>query len=321
MARIVVELTNRCGLRCSHCFPDRRGGTTDLEPEVFAKAAREARNHGFDEVAFTGGEPTAHPRFAEILASATSVGYRWGMVTNGLTFRAVLPLVQKYRPQLNGLTFSLDGADAVKHENVRGPGSFTRVLQAVSLCVATQVPFTINTVITKGNRGQIEQMVTLAAQLGASGIRFGHLLESAGIASDALSFAERAEVDAEVRRLARSAAVAVALAPGSYTTDLFPCGPLRDKEVNIDCRGNLTSCCHLSGHGTGPGAEAAANLRERSFQEAYALLLSKRDRFRAEKTRLDVAGLLSERDRLPCVYCSRYYGKLELTSLTGGTAQ
>jgi MoaA/NifB/PqqE/SkfB family radical SAM enzyme len=30
MTRLIVELTNRCNLRCQHCFPERHAATGDL---------------------------------------------------------------------------------------------------------------------------------------------------------------------------------------------------------------------------------------------------------------------------------------------------
>ena len=37
MARLVIELTNRCNLRCRHCFEERHAGTGDLSLEIIKK--------------------------------------------------------------------------------------------------------------------------------------------------------------------------------------------------------------------------------------------------------------------------------------------
>ena len=54
MARLVIELTNRCNLRCQHCFEERHAATGDLSLEVIEKVLREGKSCGIDHLAFTG---------------------------------------------------------------------------------------------------------------------------------------------------------------------------------------------------------------------------------------------------------------------------
>ena len=57
------------------------------------------------------------------------------------------------------------------------------------------------------------------------------------------------QVEAEIWRLQKSADVPVGMAPGYFSeSPFFPCAPLELKEFNLDYRGNLTLCCHLSGY-------------------------------------------------------------------------
>ena len=67
MPRIVIELTNRCNLSCGHCFDERHAATGDLPLTVLEKVLREGKSCGIEQVSFTGGEPTIHRRFKEII--------------------------------------------------------------------------------------------------------------------------------------------------------------------------------------------------------------------------------------------------------------
>ena len=67
LPRIVIELTNRCNLSCGHCFDERHAATGDLSLEVLEKVLREGKSCGIEQVSFTGGEPTIHRRFREII--------------------------------------------------------------------------------------------------------------------------------------------------------------------------------------------------------------------------------------------------------------
>jgi MoaA/NifB/PqqE/SkfB family radical SAM enzyme len=314
MPRIVIELTNRCNLRCQHCFSGRHGGRDDLPLEVFHKILAEASANGFDHLTFTGGDPTVHPQFAELLRLTDGAGYRFGFVTNGWNFPTIYPCLQPYRDRLDVITFSLDGATESSHDQLRGEGSFRRVLKAISLCVVEEIPFTFNMVVTAHNRHELGAMVHLATQLGSSGLRFGHLMPAAHstLQSFDLSPWERKKVEAEIWDLQSRSPIPIAMAPGYHTTSLFPCAPLQMQELNIDCQGNMTKCCHLSGHGEGVGrGDIIGNLRDMSFGEAYARLVEENERFRAEKNRRLVSGTFTDSDFFPCWYCSLYYRKVD----------
>jgi MoaA/NifB/PqqE/SkfB family radical SAM enzyme len=58
MARLVIELTNRCNLRCLHCFTERHAATGDLPLTILDTVLQEGKGCGIDHLAFTGGEPT-----------------------------------------------------------------------------------------------------------------------------------------------------------------------------------------------------------------------------------------------------------------------
>lgn len=67
---IVVALTNKCNFMCDHCFygstPRKR---TFIDADVLKKTISElGARHDF--ILLTGGEPTLHPRFKEILEHA-----------------------------------------------------------------------------------------------------------------------------------------------------------------------------------------------------------------------------------------------------------
>ena len=113
MGHVVIELTNRCNLACHHCFSGRHGGRTDLPLEALDQVLEGARPSGFDQLSFTGGDPTLHRSFFEILRRTHAAGYPFGFVTNGWNFAEVFPGLTPYRALLQGVTFSIDGAAEV----------------------------------------------------------------------------------------------------------------------------------------------------------------------------------------------------------------
>ncbi len=284
------------------------GGRGDLPLAVLDTLLRGAKARGFEELAFTGGEPTLHPRFFEIVERTAEAGYTYGLVSNGWNFPHVYSRLLPFRDQLAGITFSLDGATEATHDALRGTGSYRRLLQAISVCVASDLPFSLNMVVTRRNRTELAALAELGAALGARGVRYGPLMPG-GDPTLELTLEERRASESAIRALQPGSPIPVALAPGYETDELFPCAPLNLEEFNIDWRGNLTHCCHLSGYADS-GTDIVGNLRVLSFSEAWSRLRAANARFIREKQTRQAAGRLSEADRFPCLYCCGYFNKL-----------
>ena len=312
--RVVVELTNRCNLACGHCFSGRHGGSDDLPLEVLAIVLEGAKSHGFEHVTYTGGDPTVHPDFPGVVKLTHESGLLFSFVTNGWNFTTIFPRIAQYRDRLKIVTFSLDGATEQTHDDLRGNNSYRRVMKAMAYCHGEKLPFTINMSITRQNRHEIPAMTQLAANLGARGVRFGHLMPNfqTTIRHADLTPWERKEVDAEIHGLRRASTISIGMAPGFHTTDLAPCAPLNLQEVNVDVYGNLTKCCHLSSHGEGAGDDdVMGHLPDEPFAEAYARLVSDNERFMREKRAMLARGDMQDTDLFPCWFCSVSYGKVE----------
>lgn len=310
MLRAIVELTNRCNLACSHCPAERHRGTADMGLDILERLLAEGKECGLEFLSFTGGEPTVHRAFAHIVREVADAGYRFSLVSNGVNFPKVYSHLLRHRAHLSGLTFSLDGACEQTHDRLRGEGSYRRVMKAASICVARDLPFQFNMVLTRDNQSEIEEMIDIATRLGSGGVQFGQLMfnDEVGAAGLDLDVEQRRALEARIWRLREQAAIAVGIAPGYYSeSPFFPCGPLELEEFNVDCQGNVTLCCHLSRHfGPSETEHVLGNLREVSLAQA---LRSQRDRvarYLADKRERIRRGDFGELDHYPCWYCVNY---------------
>ncbi len=85
-----VDLTSRCNLSCHICFADANRHPYDLSFDQAQESLKRLRAQcpapAF-AVQFSGGEPTVHPRFLDIVASAKALGFSHIQVaSNGLKF-------------------------------------------------------------------------------------------------------------------------------------------------------------------------------------------------------------------------------------------
>ena len=318
MARVIVELTNRCNLRCRHCYPERHAATGDLPVSILERLVGEGKTCGIDHLCFSGGEPTIHRQFKAIVARVCEAQYTFSFVSNGLNFPRLVPLLTEHRRWFRGVTFSLDGAREATHDRLRGDGSYRQVMRAATTCVFNDLPFTFNMVLTAHNRTEVDEFVRLGGQLGSRGVRFGHLMFTPKTNSHGLDLSpiERREVEDQVWQLKKTAPVNVDMAPGYYSeSPFFPCAPLELEEFNVDYRGQLTLCCHLSGYaGANAGSEVIGNLRDITLAEACRRFRERVRVYLADKHARVQQGAFGELDHFPCWYCVNYLGKVSAES-------
>lgn len=172
MERLELHVTYTCPERCLFCSEDHRMAAFRPFPVTWGRVATVLRTHaarGVRAVHLTGGEPTIHPRFVDILRLAKKLGMRTSVGTIG-TMLSRPDFAHDALPWLDEALFSLHGPDAATHDAMtRRPGSFAQVTAAIRLargagCTGVYV----NTVVTRHNVQQLPQTAALAHRLGAT---------------------------------------------------------------------------------------------------------------------------------------------------------
>jgi mycofactocin biosynthetic radical S-adenosylmethionine protein MftC len=170
---VTWEITSRCNLACRHCLSgDLRHsiahlGTPDLRFDECLVLLDEMARMGVFQVNLGGGEPFLREDLIEILRYAHEKGIVTCISTNGLLLNSSL-VRELARMELLYIQVSLDGATAETNDAIRGPGVFVRALRGMELLAAAGVrDWSINTVVTRRNFGELEALSQLAARLGA----------------------------------------------------------------------------------------------------------------------------------------------------------
>jgi sulfatase maturation enzyme AslB (radical SAM superfamily) len=278
--RLNVELANICNLHCSYCFradENLYSSHAEFFPlELLRRVIDEARAAvNVTRVNFTGGEPTLHPAFTEILRLIGDAGLTTSFVTNGWHFDRVWPSIQENRAAVSHVAFSLDGVTREAHDRWRGNGSFDRLVRAFARCYMSHLPFGMKIVIRRDLVDQLEPIALFAARMGAASLHFVHVMPTSNAVEDdsALTLDEQRVVEQEIAILARIFKMDIGIDVGYYNVDDTrpPCSPLAGTSMNIDYRGRLSLCCNLSGfRGATEEQDVVADLNVESFASAYA---------------------------------------------------
>lgn len=174
------HLTERCNLRCQHCYHTSYKSTGELSREelfhvvntidqTVARWGRQAT------LSLTGGEPLVRCQdLLEVMAFIEKKPhiYYFDLLTNGTLLDDPLVARLAASSKLRRVQLSLEGPDTRSNDQVRGEGVFTKVVSAIKNLKSHRLSVSIMTTLHKGNVAGIQEMVDLAAGLNVDCLSF-----------------------------------------------------------------------------------------------------------------------------------------------------
>ena len=164
-----IDLTNRCNLTCPVCFANSNTAGYVYEPTLeqvrkMLQALRNERPVAGRLVQFSGGEPTIHPQFFEILAMACEMGFsHLQIATNGIKFTDLEFAQRAKEAGLHTLYLQFDGVTDDIYLRTRGQRLLATKLQVIENVRKAGLKICFVPTIVKGlNDHQIGDILRLA---------------------------------------------------------------------------------------------------------------------------------------------------------------
>lgn len=169
------HLTERCNLRCAHCY-QAEPPTPELGYDDQLAVLDQLRDlvRGWQpgrlrslQLTFTGGEPLLCGDLLRLLTAVRADPWPWtiSLLTNGtLLDAAFCRELARLRPAF--VQVSLDGLEPT-HDAARGPGSFAAAVTGLRRLRAAGVPSMVSFTAHRGNWREFPGVAALAVRLGA----------------------------------------------------------------------------------------------------------------------------------------------------------
>lgn len=169
------HLTERCNLKCIHCYQDERFSKKELTfnqsekiIEAILNALKIWKRKG--RINFTGGEPLIKKKLLLQLIKCIKgkdPNIPIGILTNGTLLTT--SVVKKLKEE--GVSFvqvSLDGATEKVHDSIRGIRSFRKAVEGIRKLVKAKFTTAIMFTLHKRNMHEIPELINLALNLGVT---------------------------------------------------------------------------------------------------------------------------------------------------------
>jgi len=166
----VWNITNRCNLRCRHCYQDaaHRAAPDELTRQERLGVVDQLGEAYVAMLAVAGGEPTICPDLLPVLRRAHGWGMHLSVATNGVAITERLA-GEMADAGARYVEVSLDSVDPARHDAFRGvPGMWERAVRGARIVAATEgLRLGIAMCVHQGNVGEVRDMIELAVSLGA----------------------------------------------------------------------------------------------------------------------------------------------------------
>ncbi len=164
-----IRLTRVCNQRCLFCLDRGAQNGSSLPFEVLKRNLARGRKQGMTRVVLSGGEPTIHPMFLELIGAAQALGYTHiQTITNGRRFCYPAFLDAAVAAGLREVTFSLHGNNPALHDRLtRVPGSFVQLVTALRRALSIRgLIVSVDVVINRLNLPVLREILDFCVGLG-----------------------------------------------------------------------------------------------------------------------------------------------------------
>ena len=162
------NVTRKCNLKCSHCYINAT--KEEFRGELTTQEAKQLMNQ-LSEVSkpllvLSGGEPMLREDIYELIRYGADKGFRMGLGSNGTLIDGTAAKRLKHSG-LKTVSISLDSSIPEKHDQFRGvENSWKKAVKAIKALKRNGILVQVNTTLTQQNHSEIDEIMSLAEQLG-----------------------------------------------------------------------------------------------------------------------------------------------------------
>lgn len=264
-----IEITNKCNMRCTHCYVPRemKSKPKELTTKEIFQIVNQVAEAGCLWLLITGGEPLLRKDFLQIYDDIKGKGILITLFTNGTLITPKIADHLAKKPPFS-VEISLYGATKETYEKVtRIPGSYEKCLRGIKLLKAKGLTLKLKTMGLKSNLGEIKAMQKMAKELGLP-FRFDPLINpsldgAVEPLKERLSSSEVIQLEKDDKERSREWRKLYKKYYGYTKSDyVYTCGAGRNYFL-VDAYGNLGMCVLLR--------IPDYSLRKGSFMDGYRM--------------------------------------------------
>ncbi|HQZ28990.1 MAG: radical SAM protein [Verrucomicrobiales bacterium] len=173
----VWNITRTCNLRCVHCYSDSNAERYlgELTWDQMETVVADLGSYKVPSLLLSGGEPMIHPRFFDLVDTASQAGLKLTISTNGtLITEEKAALLKAANVAYVGI--SLDGIGKIHDEFRRKEGAFDAAVRGFKNCHAVDQKTGLRLTLTRHNVENIDRILDFIEEKEIQRVCFYHLV-------------------------------------------------------------------------------------------------------------------------------------------------
>lgn len=168
MERADIKIGFGCNNHCQFCVQgDKRNFCVAKSKKEIYESLKDSFDQGKREVVFTGGEPSLHPNFFDLVKHARKIGFKEVQIqTNGRLFAYHDFCLKTIKAGATQFAPALHGPNSKIHDSLTcAKGSFNQTVQGIKNLKKLNQYVLTNTVITSVNAEYLPKLTNLLVDL------------------------------------------------------------------------------------------------------------------------------------------------------------
>jgi len=173
-----IRITPMCNNNCRFCLAGEIKKEGHYSKEKIIDEMKQGIKEGNSRLILSGGEPSIHPLFIEIIKAGKKFGYKKVQtISNGRMFCNKKFILKCKTAGLDEITFSIHGHTSTLHDYLtRVPGSFEQIKQGIKNALKLQLIVSCDVVLTKPNYKNFPDIIRFIYSLGVMEIDVLHIV-------------------------------------------------------------------------------------------------------------------------------------------------
>lgn len=165
LARVHINLSERCNERCLHCYYPASRRNALMSKNMFLEILKQCKVCNVLNITIGGGEPMLNPLLPFIIKKCRENNFSVNILSN-LTLLTEYLMTEFAKTPLLSIQTSLYSMNSVVHDSITNvKGSFKKTKQAIELLRKHNIPLQINCPILKQNKDCYQDVLNWAKSL------------------------------------------------------------------------------------------------------------------------------------------------------------
>lgn len=166
---IEIDITGKCNYNCLYCRNGKMQQCDDMDYAVISALIEECKRYRVFNISISGGEPTLHNKFYDIITALGESGIEWSLTTNGSNIDDDMAIIL-YNNHIKSVFITLAGFSEETECYLKGNKMcHCQTIKAIETCKKYNIPVLLGYLLSPENISDVDAFLVFCKKNGIPG--------------------------------------------------------------------------------------------------------------------------------------------------------